>query len=243
MIIKFIAWGFTGSHAMFSEAIHSTADTVNQVILAYGIKSSAKKPDENHPYGYTNMQYVSSLVSGVGIFCVGAGLSVYHGIDGLISPHPMESLSLALGILCFSFLSEFATLLLAYRSIRESAAVENMGIVEYIVSGQDPCVNVVLLEDSAAVMGVVVAMASMGLSLHYGSHIPDALGCIGICGLLGAVAGFMIKTNTNLLVGMCIQQKHGKIVGASNIRLAKHEVMACFFISRSFYTRGKDKND
>lgn len=200
--LKFVAWLATGSHAMFSEFIHSVADTLNQIILAYGIKSSAKKADENHPYGYTNMQYVSSLISGVGIFCLGSGLSVYHGIDGLISPQSIESLTVAFTILGISFISESVTLALAIKSIRQSAILENMGFVEYIVRGYDPCVNVVLLEDTAAVMGVVIAAGSMALSVQYGSHIPDALGSIAIGGLLGAVATFMITTNSNLLVGM-----------------------------------------
>lgn len=67
---------------MFSEAIHSLADTLNQLILVYGINQSIKGPTESHPYGYNNMQYVSSLISGVGIFCLGAGVSVYHGVSG-----------------------------------------------------------------------------------------------------------------------------------------------------------------
>ena len=173
--------------------------------MAYGIKSSAKKADENHPYGYTNMQYVSSLISGVGIFCLGAGLSVYHGIDGLANPHSMESMNVAFAILGMSFLSESVTLALAVKSIRESASFANMGFLEYVFGGYDPCVNVVLLEDTAAVLGVVIAAASMSLSVQYGSHIPDAIGSIVIGGLLGAVATFMITTNSNLLVGMrCI---------------------------------------
>ena len=200
-LLKFVAWLVTGSHAMFSEVIHSVADTLNQVILAYGIKSSAKKADEAHPYGYTNMQYVSSLISGVGIFCLGAGLSVYHGIDGLINPHGMESMNVAYAILGMSFISESVTLYLAIKSIKESASFENMGFLEYVFRGYDPCVNVVLLEDTAAVLGVVIAAASMSLSQQYGSHIPDAIGSIVIGGLLGTVATFMITTNSNLLVG------------------------------------------
>ena len=212
MIIKFVAWLATGSHAMFSECIHSAADTLNQVILAYGLKSSAKQADEDHPYGYTNMQYVSSLISGVGIFCMGAGLSVYHGIDGLVAPHTLESLNIAFGVLAISFVSESMTLALAVRSIRESALFANMGFVEYVVSGRDPCVNVVLLADTAAVLGVVIAVGSMGLSLRYGSHIPDALGSIVIGGILGAVATFMITINSNLLVGRSIPEEKIKMI-------------------------------
>lgn len=78
-VVKLIAWIYTGSHSMFAECIHSLADTMNQLILAFGIYKSVQRPNQDHPYGYTNMKYVSSLISGVGIFCVGTGLSVYHG--------------------------------------------------------------------------------------------------------------------------------------------------------------------
>ncbi len=93
-VAKVAAWLATGSHAMFSEAVHSAADTVNQLILAYGIRTSVRGPNQAHPYGYSNMQYVSSLISGVGIFCMGAGLSIYHGVTGLVHPSEIESLYL-----------------------------------------------------------------------------------------------------------------------------------------------------
>lgn len=204
---KVVAWVFTGSHAMFSEAVHSAADTCNQIILAYGIKKSTEKATDEHPYGYSNMQYVSSLISGVGIFCMGAGLSIYHGISGLSSPHTLESLTLALVVLGGSFISESVTLALAVKSIRNSAAEANMGFIEYVASGYDPCVNVVLLEDLAAVAGVVIAAGAMGLSVQINSHIPDAMGSILIGGLLGSVASFMIYTNSGALVGRSIPEE------------------------------------
>ena len=86
--------------------------------MAYGIKKSTEQATEEHPYGYSNMQYVSSLISGVGIFCMGAGLSIYHGIVGLGSPQNLESLTLALVVLGGSFLSESVTLALAVKSTR-----------------------------------------------------------------------------------------------------------------------------
>lgn len=91
-ILKLVAWMYTGSHSLFSEAIHSLADTINQLILAYGIHKSIQKADEYHPYGYTNMRYVASLISGVGIFFFGTGLSLYHGIQGLIHMEPIGQL-------------------------------------------------------------------------------------------------------------------------------------------------------
>jgi len=202
--IKLLAWAATGSHSMFSEAVHSLADTLNQVILAYGIHKSNSIPTKDHPYGYSNIQYVTALISGVGIFCLGAGLSVYHGITGLVSPHEMEGIWLALGILGVSFVSESVTLALAIKSIKKSALEQNMTFSEFVWSGWDPCVNVVLLEDLAAVAGVVIAGGCMSLSHYTGSHIPDAMGSLAIGGLLGSVASFMIYTNSGALVGRSI---------------------------------------
>jgi len=202
--IKLFAWICTGSHSMFSEAIHSMADTLNQIILAYGIHKSNSTPTKDHPYGYSNIQYVSALISGVGIFCLGAGLSVYHGITGLVTPHEMEGIWLAMGILGLSFVSESVTLALAVKSIRRSAMEQNMSFTEFVWSGWDPCVNVVLLEDLAAVAGVVIAAGCMGLSQYSGSHIPDAIGSLAIGGLLASVASFMIYTNSGALVGRSI---------------------------------------
>ena len=183
------------------------ADTANQLILVYGIRKSVKSADSKHPYGYSNMPYVSALISGVGIFCMGAGLSVYHGITGLVEPHPIESLPLAFGILAASFVSESVTLVMAIKSIRESAAKLEMGFFEFVIGGYDPCVNVVLLEDVAAVAGVVIAGGAMGATSLLNSHIPDAVGSLAIGGLLGIVASFMIYTNTTALVGRSIPEE------------------------------------
>ena len=124
--------------------------------MAYGIKKSSTTPSRTHPYGYSNMQYVTSLISAVGIFFMGAGLSIYHGIIGLQHPHDLESLTLAACVLTGSFISESVTLGLAIKSIRQSAKNEDMGFLEYVKGGYDPSVNVVLLEDFAAVLGVVI---------------------------------------------------------------------------------------
>merc|ERR1712029_1206087 len=145
-----------------------------------------------------------------GIFCMGAGLSVYHGITGLVSPGSLESIWIAMGILGVSFVSESITLGLAVRSIKRSAVEQNMGFTEFVLSGYDPCVNVVLLEDAAAVAGVVIAASCMGLSHFSGSHIPDAAGSIIIGGLLAAVASFMISTNSGALVGRSISDERLK---------------------------------
>ena len=118
-----------------------------------------------------------------------------------------------------------------------------MGFIEYVASGYDPCVNVVLLEDLAAVLGVVIAASSMGLSLHFSSHIPDAVGSILIGGLLGSVASFMIYTNSGALIGRSIPEDKIRDINAAlegDIMVrAVHDVKGsnlCFFFFFASHT-------
>lgn len=147
------------------------------------------------------MKYVSSLISGVGIFCVGTGLSFYHGIMGLINPLPCEDLFWAFCILGGSLISEGATLLVAVNSIRHSAKLAKTSFRDFVVRGQDPSVNVVLFEDTAAVASVALAAGCMGLSLLTGSSVPDAVGSLLVGCMLGGVASFIISSNVQALVG------------------------------------------
>ncbi|TMW51134.1 hypothetical protein DOY81_003750, partial [Sarcophaga bullata] len=206
-LFKVGGWLFSGSHSMFAEAIHSLADTINQCILAYGIHKSTQMADSDHPYGYTNMKYVSSLISGVGIFCVGTGLSFYHGITGLMHPEPMENFFWAFFILGGSLVSEGATLLVAMNEVRRSAKLKGISFKDYVIQGKDPCVNVVLTEDAAAVTSVAVAAGCMGLSTITGSPIYDAIGSLLVGSILGAVASFIIYTNVAALVGQSIPRE------------------------------------
>ncbi|XP_066252899.1 proton-coupled zinc antiporter SLC30A9, mitochondrial [Euwallacea similis] len=213
-LFKLFAWLYTGSHSMFSECIHSLADTINQLILAYGIHKSIQIADSYHPYGYSNMKYVASLISGVGIFCVGTGLSFYHGISGLLHPQPMEDFFWAYFILGGSLVSEGATWLVAFNSIRKGAREVNMSVKDYIFRGQDPSVNVVLLEDFAAVVGVIVAAGCMGISSATNSPVPDALGSLLVGCILGSVASFIIYTNVAALVGRSIPEENLEKINA-----------------------------
>ncbi|XP_041846280.1 zinc transporter 9 [Melanotaenia boesemani] len=202
---KLLAWVYTGSASMFSEAIHSLADTCNQALLALGISQSVRNPDAVHPYGFSNMRYIASLISGVGIFMMGAGLSWYHGIMGLLHPEPIESLLWAYCILAGSLVSEGATLLVAINEIKKSAQQQGVSFYEYVMQSRDPSTNVVLLEDAAAVFGVIMAAGCMGLTSLTGNPYYDSLGSLGVGTLLGAVSAFLIYTNTEALLGRSIQ--------------------------------------
>lgn len=203
-VAKLIGWFFTGSASLFSEAVHSTADTCNQLILTFGLWKSIKKPNPEHPYGYSNMTYIASLISGVGIFCFGTGLAWYHGVSVLLHPQEVESIYLGLALLSGSLMSEGVTLYMAVNEIRAAAKESGMRFWEYVRQGYKPDVNVVLLEDIAAVLGVSVAGTAMGLSLYFQSHIPDAIGSLTIGAILGGVASFIIYSNTAALVGRSI---------------------------------------
>lgn len=203
---KTIAWMYTGSHSMFAESVHSLADTANQLILAVGIRKSIQSPTADHPYGYHPMRYIAPLISGVGIFCVGCGLSIYHGFEALLTSQPELFISplWAYGILTFSLLTESTTLLIALSALRSGAHKSKLSIRDYIARNSDPGVIVVLLEDLAAVMGIGIAAASMALSSYYQTHVFDACGSLVIGSLLGGVATFIIKKNTVALVGKSI---------------------------------------
>ncbi|XP_030563487.1 zinc transporter 9 [Drosophila novamexicana] len=215
LLFKTGGWMYSGSHSMFAEVIHSLADLINQLILAFGIYKSSQLPDTDHPYGYMNMRYVSSLISGVGIFCVGSGLSIYHGIEGILHPQPITDLFWVYCILAGSLVSEGATLMVAINELKRSAKVNNMSFKDYVIAGKDPCVNVVLCEDAAAVAGVMIAAGCMGLSSYTGSPIFDAAGSLAIGVLLGAVASFIIYTNANALVGVSISMDRLEKINAA----------------------------
>lgn len=151
------------------------------------------------------MRSISSLISGVGIFFLGSGFTFYHAMQGLLLPHTLDETSLygAIAVALGSLLSEGSTLMLAYREVT-SKAKENRypSVLAYLTSGTaDPSISVVLLEDTAAVLGVLVATGAISASIWTGSTWPDAVGGVAISGILAAVAGFIIHTNTEILLG------------------------------------------
>lgn len=230
--VKTVAWLYTGSHSMFAESVHSLADTANQLILAVGIRKSLQSPTADHPYGYHPMRYIAPLISGVGIFCVGCGLSIYHGFEALHSGEPtiFNSHMWAYGILLFSFISESTTLYMAVGAIREGAKNSKLQIRDYIARNSDPGVIVVLLEDMAAVLGIGIAAGCMGLSTLFDTHVFDACGSLIIGSLLGGVATFIIKKNTVALVGKSVPRdalnNMNRIIEKDILIRAIHDVKA-----------------
>lgn len=150
------------------------------------------------------MKYISSLISGVAIFCIGTGFSFYHGISGLYSEAVHTDFFWAYMVLVGSLIFESITLMMAIMSIRRSSKKTNVSFLSYVASGQDPCVNVVLFEDTAAVAGAAVAAICIGLTAYLDTPIPDAIGSLLVGCMLGAVASLVIYTSVPALVGRLI---------------------------------------
>ena len=203
---KIVAFVQTGSSSMLAEALHSLADTANQALLAVGIARSGRAADRHHPYGHHKERFVWSLISACGIFCVGAGVSVSEGVRGFLHPPAggVHNIGVALNVLIFSFLVEGATLLFALRAVKLSAENEGMSLMRYVRSGSDPTGVAVLLEDGAAVLGVVVAWAAVQLTRLTGNPAFDAAGCLLVGFILGACAVFLISKSTGFLIGQAL---------------------------------------
>lgn len=207
MCAKFLAFSLTGSGSMLSEGIHSAADVSNQCLLLLGIKRSQGKATAELPYGYGRAQFFWALVSAVGIFFLGCGVTLYHGINGLLHPHEVEDPTLALGVLAFALVVEGATLVVAAQAVSQSAKEAGMSFLEYIKRGSDPMGVAVLLEDGAAVLGVIIAAIALGLTALTGNPVFDALGSIAIGLLLGAVALFLVQRNRIALLGQAASEE------------------------------------
>ncbi|TPX56370.1 hypothetical protein PhCBS80983_g04583 [Powellomyces hirtus] len=198
---KLYAAGVSGSASMFSEALHSLADVLNESLLMWGIWRSLRVPDPQHPYGFTSERYAWALVSGVGIFFLGGGVSLYHGISGLIhAQHVLGDVTSSWMALGASLLFEGGTMTYAYRHIAKSAETAGVSVVDYLRRGADPTAVQVFVEDCAAVSGVVIAGTCLSLAKYLQNPLIDSIGSITIGVLLSAVATFLIKRNIAGLV-------------------------------------------
>ncbi|WOL06485.1 metal tolerance protein C4 [Canna indica] len=202
--LKFGVWLQTSSHVMLAEVVHSVADFANQALLAYGLNSSKRAPDAIHPYGYSKERFVWSLISAVGIFCLGSGATIVHGFQNLWKAHPPENVHYAALVIGGSFLIEGASLLVAINAVKKGAAAEGMRVWDYIWRGHDPTSVAVMTEDGAAVTGLIIAAASLVAVNKTGNAIYDPIGSIIVGNLLGMVAIFLIQRNRHALIGRAI---------------------------------------
>ncbi len=206
---KFFGFVITGSGAMFSEAIHSLADTANQSLLIIGVSRSVKKPDEDYPYGYGKERFIWALISACGIFFIGCGITTYHGITAVISGQKAHFSPLNLYILLTALIIESSTLWLAIRDLKKHFPGEKM---EKIMADADPTTLAVVYEDGLAVVGVFVALSSIVLAYLTGQAYWDAIGSIIIGVLLGVAAIMLIAKNRNYLITKSIPKEIEELI-------------------------------
>jgi cation diffusion facilitator family transporter len=200
---KFVAASFTGSSAMLSEGIHSVVDTGNQVLLLLGLRRSRKPADESHPFGHGKELYFWSLIVAVALFGIGGGMSIYEGLNHLRHPHPLEDPRWGYGVLAACFLFEGVSWIVAFRALREK--VSRQGFWRSVHRSKDPSVITVLFEDSAALVGLVIAFAGLFLSHRFRNPALDGIASIAIGLLLAVVALFLAYESKGLLVGESAQ--------------------------------------
>ncbi|MGE3181898.1 MAG: cation diffusion facilitator family transporter [Phycisphaerae bacterium] len=198
-VTKFIAAGITRSSAMLAEAIHSVVDTGNQVLLLWGIKRAAKPPDAEFPFGHGKEIYFWSFVVAILIFAVGAGVSIYEGIKHILDPHPIENPTINYIVLAIAMVFEGFAWYFAWRGFNASKG--NRSYLQAVHEGKDPTLFVVLFEDSAAMLGLIVAFLGILLGQITGNPYFDGTASIIIGLILAAVAVWLAYESKSLLIG------------------------------------------
>ncbi len=198
-VLKFTVAIVARSSALMAEGFHSMADTGNQALLLYGIKKSAQPPDRKHPFGYGKEQYFWSFVVANMLFMVGAVAAIYEGISKIRNPQPLERPHLVYAILAISFLIEGIVFTVAVRKfLREKG---DRGIFQELKGTKDSNLVVVLLEDTAALVGLVIAFIGTFLVQVTGSPLYDGVASILIGVVLALVALFLANEMKKLLIG------------------------------------------
>jgi cation diffusion facilitator family transporter len=204
-ILKFTAAVITGSSGMMAEALHSLADTTNQVFLLLGLRFYKRPASKKHPFGYGKERFFWSFIAAIFIFGVGATYALHEGYTKLRHPHAPDHLAWAYWVLGISFALETASIVVAIRQEMQEAHHEGMTFREYLRESKDPTAKTVIFEDSAALIGIVVAAVGIYLTDHQvwpGSGAYwDGLASMVIGGVLAIVAFVLARSSRGLLLG------------------------------------------
>jgi len=196
---KGVAAFLTGSGAMLAETLHSFADCGNQLLLLQGVRATRRPPDRAHPFGYGRAMYFYSFIVALLLFFGGGVFSIYEGVHKLEHPEPVEDTGIALIILVVSIALEGWSTLGNIRAMNQRRG--GLGFYRYLRATKDSDLIVVFGENSAAVLGLIFAIAALGLAHETGDARWDAIGSIAIGGVLVLVATFLAREVKSLLVG------------------------------------------
>jgi cation diffusion facilitator family transporter len=197
--VKFIAAALTGSSAMLSEGIHSLVDTGNQLLLLLGVNRSRKPADSKHPFGYGKELYFWSLIVAIMLFGVGGGMTIYEGVTHILEPRPLEEPFWAYVILGVSMLMEGISWTFAIRALLAEKGKHSLW--QTLRRSYDPSVLTVLLEDTAALIGLMVAFAGIYLAHRFSNPYFDGAASVVIGVILCIVSVILARESKGLLVG------------------------------------------
>ncbi|MBO6815484.1 MAG: cation diffusion facilitator family transporter [Rhizobiaceae bacterium] len=198
-IAKFVGAAITGSSAMLSEGIHSLVDTGNQGLLLYGIKRSKRPADENHPFGYASEIYFWAFIVAILIFSIGAGISMYHGVEKVLHPHPVDNPVINYVILILAMIFEGFAWWIAYKEFNLTRGKK--GIFQAVAESKDPTIFTVLFEDTAAMLGLIVALIGIWVSVTFNLPVIDGVASILIGVILAGTALLLALETKGLLIG------------------------------------------
>lgn len=198
-VSKFVAYAWTGSSAMLSEAIHSLVDTSNQALMLHGLKRAKRPADVHHPFGHAKELYFWSFIVAILLFSLGAGVALYEGAEKLNDPHPIENAYINYIVLAVAILLEGIS---TWKAIAEfNARRGENGVIPALRSSKDPALFAIVLEDVAALAGLLVALLGVLAADRLGIHSADGIASIAIGLILGLVAAFMSIEIKSLIVG------------------------------------------
>ncbi|WP_174278705.1 cation diffusion facilitator family transporter [Sphingomonas bacterium] len=198
-VAKFVAAAITGSSSMLSEGFHSCVDSLNQVLLLYGQHRAKRPPDAAHPFGYGRELYFWAFIVALLIFALGAGISVYEGWKHIAEPEPLGSPTVAYVVLAISVAMEGGSWVMAMREFAHAKG--DQGWWQSFRQSKDPAAFMVLFEDSAALVGLLIAAAGVWASHHWNRPALDGWASVAIGGVLAGVALVLARESKGLLIG------------------------------------------
>ena len=198
-VSKFVAFLFTGAASMLAESIHSLADTGNQGLLMLGTKRASRPADESHPFGYSMSRYFWAFIVALVLFTLGGVFAIYEGTDKLLHPHELESPAWAISVLGFAVLLEGYSFRTALKEAKPLLRGKSM--LAFVRRSKSPELPVVLLEDSGALLGLVIALSGVVAAVITGNPRWDAAGSLAIGILLVIIAVILAVEMSSLLIG------------------------------------------
>lgn len=226
-VAKFVAAGISGSSSMATEGVHSLVDSGNQILLLYGQKRAGRAPDPSHPFGYARELYFWAFVVSILIFAVGAGVSIYEGIVHIQAPHAIEDPTINYIVLAIALALEGTSWTIAVREFRASAGRQSWW--QAVRKSKDPTTFIVLFEDSAALIGLLIAGAGVWASVHFADPRIDGAASILIGLVLAGVAMLLAREAKGLIIGeaadpalieklRAVLDGHPQIVAVNHVR-------------------------